>query len=181
MTTHTDPYQQLLHRPVRTASERNQQAAALHGIAQTAAERLADGHTPETIRRHIIARLNRTQLEQLALLLIGAAGTWLLVEPETDHTGCDNDPCPECLAGVGRRPRDHIQVPDLVARVDEVLLHRATRGQPLPLNTEDRRTAVAYLAAAGVAIPAIATAIQVTARTVHRDLERGDSEREEAA
>lgn len=177
----TDPYRLLLHRPLHTARDRNQQAAALHGIAQTAAQRLANGHTPETVRRHIIARLNRTQLEQMVLLLIGTAGDWLLVEPETDHTVCDNDPCPECLAGVGRRPRDHIQVPDLTIPVDDVLLHRATRGQPLPLNAEDRRTAVAYLTDAGAAIPAIATALQVTARTVHRDLENGDGEQEEAA
>lgn len=177
----TDPYLLLLHRPVRTRRDRNQQAAALHGIAQVVAGRLAAGHTPETVRRHVISRLNRVQLEQLALLLIGAAGDWLLVEPETDHIGCDNDPCPECLAGVGRRPRDCVQVPDLTTPVDDVLLTRATCGRSLPLGVEDRRAAVAYLTAAGAATPAIATALQVTAQTVRRDLEHGDEDREEAA
>jgi hypothetical protein len=176
-----DPYRLLLHRPLHTIGDRNQQAAALHDIAQTAAQRLAAGHTPETVRRHVIARLNRMQLQQLALLLIGAAGDWLLVEPETDHINCDNDPCPDCLAGVGRRPRDHIQVPELVTPVDEVLLTRATRGQPLPLNVEDRRAAVTYLTNAGAAIPAIATALQVAAQTVRRDLEHGAEQQGAAA
>lgn len=162
----------LLNRPLRTPDEVQEQVDALLDIAQTLADGQRNGRQPEALRRTVLARLSRWQLEQFALLLVGVAADAFEREPETDHRACDIDPCPLCATPAGRRTRDRHVVRDWEPQVDEVLVRRATRGWPLPLEPDQRREAVTVLESAGYSDQQVADVLKVTVEVLRADRQK---------